>query len=329
MGTRRPNIKSLARRQDVARLEEAARYTAVSPGASGRATDSGISVRAEAILALGALGQDCGVEAVEAALRDPADSVRCAAVRVLHDRQDGIALAQALGWLPAEEGQSHKLAILAIVDLRNSVGASVVAEALVHREDDELLTEQDSRLFMELFEQDDVETRDEAILLLIQALSEKRGIVVDRAADLLVWVAPASVDALVIELRSGSAAADAAYVLGRIVDPQTIAALVEGLQHENSRVRRECTAALGEFEAREAVKPLLDATRDTDHGVRVQAAAALDGMGTSAVIVGVATLLEPMIYDAIQAEQLRRDLGWPAGAPPDAATLQAAEQPAR
>ena len=270
------------------------------------ASGSDAPVRAEAILALGELGHQSGTQAVEDALRDPADSVRCAAVNVLHARGDGVALAEALRSLPDEHGESRELAILAIVDLGRSMSPSAVADALVAREDDELLGEQDARLFTELVANADPAAQDAAIELLIEALGDERGIVVDRAAEMLVRLAPASTEALVAELHDGQAAADAAYVLGRIGDPETADAMVEALGHEDPRVRSECTAALSEFEPHAAVKPLLRATRDPDHGVRVQAAIALDRMGTSAVIVGVAALLEPMIHDAIHAARPQR-----------------------
>ena len=296
MGTRKPNIKQLTRRGDVAGLEEAADPLSVSDA----------SARAEAILALGELGHDSGHQALETGLRDPDDNVRCAAVNVLHARHDGTALAEALRSLPGEGGESRELAILAIVDLGRSVSPSAVADALVGREDDELVGEQDARLFTELVARGDLDARDAAIELLIEALGDERGIVVDRAAELLVRLAPTSIDALVTELRTGPAAADAAYVLGRIGDPETVDAMVEALRHEDPRVRSECTAALSEFEPHAAVKPLLRATRDPDHGVRVQAAVALDRIGTSAVIVGVAALLEPMIHDAVRAARPQR-----------------------
>ncbi len=316
MGTRKPNIKQLTRRGDVAGLVEAADPVSVSDA----------SARAEAILALGELGDDYGRQVVEVALRDPDDSVRCAAVNVLHARHDGIALAEALRPVPGEHGESRELAILAIVDLGRSVSPAAVADALVGREDDELLDERDARLFIELVGKGDEDARNAAMELLIEALADERGIVVDRAAELLVRLAPDSTEALVMELRDGSAAADAAYVLGRIGDPQTIDAMVDALRHEDPRVRSECTAALSEFEPQVAVEPLLRATRDPDHGVRVQAAIALDRIGTAAVIVGVAALLEPMIHDAIRAAGPERRRRSPNGGRPQAA---ASRPPAR
>jgi hypothetical protein len=67
------------------------------------------------------------------------------------------------------------------------------------------------------------------------ALGDERGIVVDRAADLLVRLAPESIEHRVSELRTGSNPADAAYVLGRIGDAQTLDVLVKALRHRHAR----------------------------------------------------------------------------------------------
>jgi HEAT repeat protein len=319
VGKRKPNIRSLARRKDVEGLVNATSYREVRPTSSAAtATDLGIPVRAEAIRALGALGSATGSQAIEAGLRDPADQVRCAAVRVLHDRRQGAVLGQALGWLPTEQGYSRKLAVQAVLDLRRSVGAATVVGALVHREDDELLGEHDTQLSMTILDEGGAEAAEATIQVVVQALSSPRGIVVDRAAELLVRLAPASTQALVAELRTGSAPADAAYVLGRIADPGTRHALVEALWHDDGTVRAESAAALAELEDPETVKPLLRAMRDPEHRVRVQAARALDRLGTAAVIVGVAALLERMFDEAIMSARPQARLGVPNGGPPEA-----------
>jgi HEAT repeat protein len=320
VGDRKPNIKSLARRKDVDGLVTATSYRDVKPSSPGKMTDFGTPVRAGAILALGALGPDCGTRAVEDGLRDPADHVRCAAVRVLHARQESIVLARALGWLPTERGNSRKLAVQALLELRGSVSTSVLANVLVHREDDELLGEPDAQLIMTLLGGEEWQAKHEVIKLLVQALGEESGIASDRAAELLVRLAPESIEDLVAELRTGSAPADAVYVLGRIGDPSTRDALVEALGHRDARVRAEGAAALAELEDPEAVKPLLQATRDPEHCVRVQASIALDRLGTTAVIVGVAALLEPMIQEAVKSVRRQPRARRSNGGPPEAVT---------
>jgi HEAT repeat protein len=301
LGERKPNIKSLVRREDIEGLLEAASYQDLTRNPAGAVIDLGIPVRTDAILALGTLAPERGHRAIAAGLHDPADRVRCAAVRVLHALDEGSVLADALRWLPPGEGHSRKLTVQAIMDLQNSVRPSAVADAIVHREDDDLLGEQDARLILALLEKEGGGATDAVVELLVRALRDERGIVVDRAAEMLVRLAPESIETLVCELRVGSNAADAAYVLGRIGDPQTLDVLVKALRHRDARVRAESAAALAELQDPAAVKPLLRATHDAEHNVRSQARMALDRMGTIAVIVGVAELLRPVVRDAVRS----------------------------
>jgi HEAT repeat protein len=301
VGERKPNIKSLVRREDVDGLLEAASYQELVPGSDGTVSDLGIPVRVEAIMALGTLAPEHAQGQVAAALRDPADRVRCAAVRVLHALEEVDALAEALQWLPTERGHSRTLTSQAILNLRNEIRPSAVVDAVIHHEDDDLLGDQDVQLILALLEDATEAATGEVLQVLIFALDDERGIVVDRAAELLVRLAPDSIDPLVEELRQGVNPADAAYVLGRIGDPRTLEALVKSLRHRDTRVRAESAAALAELQDPAAVKPLLRATHDPEHTVRSQARVALDRMGTVAVIEGVAELLRPVVRDAVRS----------------------------
>jgi HEAT repeat protein len=301
MGHRKPNIKSLVRRQDVEGLLEATKYQEPSSTSAGTLTDLGVPVRVDAIVALGTLAPEQAHEAITQGLRDPADRVRCAAVRVLHALHDAGVLAEALQWLPTDGGHSRRLASQAILNLRHSIRPSVVVYPLIHREDDDLLGDQDAQLILALLEEEGADATDEVLELLIVALGDERGIAVDRAAELLVRLAPESVEPLVDEMREGLNPADAAYVLGRIGNPETLDVLVKGLRHHDTRVRGESAAALGELQDPAAVKALLRATHDPDHTVRSQARVALDRMGTIAVIEGVAELLRPVVREAVRS----------------------------
>lgn len=103
------------------------------------------------------------------------------------------------------------------------------------------------------------------------------------------------------ELRTGSNPAGAAHVPGRIGDPQPLDARAKGLEHGDARVRAESAAALAEIQDPAAVKPSLRATRDSERSVRTRAGMALDRLGTTAMVVGIAVLLEPMIRDAVRS----------------------------
>jgi HEAT repeat protein len=298
---RKPNVESLARREDLEGLVEATCYRELVRASPDTVSDQGIPVRTEAILALGELGPDAGEEAVAMALRDPADRVRCAAVRVLYARKQAGVLMQALRWLPANKGQARAFAVRAILGLKDSLTAAVLADALVHSEDEELLSEDDEPLIEVLLGEERADETAELIQLLVSSLADERTIVADRAGELLLRLAPASTEALVTELRTGPAAAEAAYVLSRMANPRTLDVLVEALGHGDPTVRAESAAALGELQDPVAVKPLLSATHDVDHSVRTQASRALDRLGTAAVIVGVAALLEPIVVEAVKS----------------------------
>jgi HEAT repeat protein len=297
---RKPNVEALARNEDVDGLVQATSYRELVQKSPESVSDLGIPLRAEAVLALGELGVDAGQEAVEAALRDPADRVRCAAVRVLYARQEADILVQALKWLPVGKGQSRTFAVRAVLALQESLSQASLADALIHNENDELLNEEDLPLIQALLEEE-AENPDELIELLVWSLADERPIVADRAGELLLRLAPASTEAIVSELRTGPAAAEAAYVLSRMADPHTLDALIEALGHGDPRVRAESAAALAELQDPVAVKPLLSATHDEDDCVRIQAGRALDRLGTAAVIVGVAALLEPIVVEAVKS----------------------------
>lgn len=244
---RKPNVESLSRREDVEGLVEATSYRELVRTSLDSVTDFGIPVRAAAILALGELGPRAGHEAVVSALRDPADRVRCAAVRVMYARQDVDGLVQALRWLPTGEGQSRTRALQAVRGLHESLAPAALADALVHREDEELLSEDDVPLILALLEERQGKALDDLIRLLISSLADEREIVIDRAGELLRQLAPATTEAVVAELRTGPAAAEAAYVLGGIADPLTLDALVEALRHDDPKVRA-CGALLARRE---------------------------------------------------------------------------------
>jgi HEAT repeat protein len=301
MAERTPNIKSLVRQEDVPGLLKAASYQNVTPSSAGAVSDLGIPVRADAVLALGMLAPDSGLPAMRAALADPADRVRCAAVHVLHALNEVGVLVQSLRWLRRDEGNARDLAAQAILGLRTSVRPSAVANALILREDDDLLGEDDAGLILALLEQAGAGATDEVVELLVLALGDEREVVADRAAEMLVRLAPASIEALVAELHRGSNPAGAVHVLGRIGDPQTLDAFEKALEHSDARVRAESAVALAEIQDPAAVKLLMRATRDPDHGVRTRASMAIDRLGTTATVIGIATLLEPMIREAARS----------------------------
>ena len=304
--TGKPNVKALAKRGDEDGLVAAAGYQDLIPGPSDGMLDRGAEIRRDAILALGQLGVEAGTEAVHAALADPADEVRVAAIRVLFAREEPMPLAVALAGLPVDHGHSRLLAIKALLELRRPECAPPLAVALVHDPGVAPVGEDEAELLKLLLDAaKGSDAAGEVIEELLVALGDERDPIADRAEDLLALLAPSSVDGVIAELQAGAAPHRAAAVLAEVKDTRALKPLMEGLLHRDPRVRAECARALGELRDPAAVEALIHASRDQEHRVRAQAGWALDRLGMIALVVGVSTMIRPMIHEAISASEVR------------------------
>ena len=297
---RKPDVAALAEQQDVEGLMSAADYKDPLRDFEGRLIDRGVEIREQAVIALGELGDEAGNGTVTGALRDSSDQVRSAAVRVLYRRGEVAPLAQALGWLPAESGSSRALALRALLELKQPGTAQSVIRALLWAPGERPLAELDTALVHTLVQADTrADVANEVVDELLTALGDDRGEVGDRAEELLLRLAPASVQGVIAELEGGRAPERAAALLGRIGDTRALHPLVEALEHRDVSVRIEAASALGDLREPAAVEPLLRATRDHNIDVRAQAGQALDSLGTAAVVVGMSAMLGPMIAEAV------------------------------
>jgi HEAT repeat protein len=296
----KPNVKALVRRGDTAALVAAAGFQDLMPAPGGGAVDRGVEVRRQAILALGAMGPDVGAEAVTAALSDNSDAVRLAAIRVLYARREATPLAAALTWLPRRRGHARRLAMKALAELGRPDSAPALTAALVHAQGDDPVDQDEALLLTLLLEADEGwDAVAEVVEQLLTALADERDAVAERAEELLVLIAPDSTEDVIAELTAGAAPHRAAAVLARIRDTRALEPLMEALLHRDARVRAASAAALGELRDPAAVEALIHATRDRDHRVRAQAGSALDRLGMVALVVGVSTLIRPMIQEAV------------------------------
>jgi HEAT repeat protein len=304
--TGKPNVKALAKRGDEDGLVAAAGYQDLIRAPGGGMVDRGAALRQEAILALGALGPGTGADALPAALSDPADDVRAAAVRVLFARREAVPLAAALAWLPADHGHSRALAIRALLELRVPECAPSLAVALVNTAGAAPVGDDEAALLQLLVHAaTGADTAAEVVEELLVALADERDPVADRAEELLALIAPVSTEGVIAELKAGAAPHRAAAVLAKIMDTRALEPLMEGLLHRDARVRAECAGALGELRDPAAVEALIHASRDPEHRVRAQAGWALDRLGMIALVVGVSTMIRPMILDALAAAEER------------------------
>ena len=302
----KPNVKALARRRDADGLVSAAGYQDLIAAPGDGMLDRGAEIRRDAILALSQMGHDAGTEAVHAALSDPADEVRVAAIRVLFAREDARPLAAALAWLPVDHGQARPLAIKALLELRPPECAPSLTLALVHEPGDGPVGDDEVALLKLLLEAGEgSDAADEVIEELLVALADEHDPLADRAQDLLALLAPIGIDGVIAELQAGAAPHRAAAVLAEVKDVQALNPLMEGLLHRDSRVRAECARALGELRDPAAVEALIHASRDPEHRVRAQAGWALDRLGMVALVVGVATMIRPMVHEAISGVGVR------------------------
>ena len=298
----KPHIQTLVRREDVQGLVEAAVFQDLMPGREGGTVDRGAPIREEAILALGAMAPDAGNGTVAAALRDPSDRVRIAAVRVLHARAEARPLAEAITWLPPGRGHSRRMALRALAELGQPDGTRLLAASLVRAPGDGPVAEEEAGLLRMLVEGEQGDAcRDGVLEELLSALSDERDVVGDRAEELLVELAPASVEGVIAELGAGPAPHRAASVLARLKDTRALDPLVSALEHRDPRVRATSASALGELRDPAAVDALMRATRDPDYQVRSHAGWALDRIGMVAIVVGVAALVRPMIHETVTA----------------------------
>ncbi|MGH2745485.1 MAG: HEAT repeat domain-containing protein [Thermoleophilaceae bacterium] len=258
-----------------------------------------------------------------------------AAIRVLFARGDALPLAAALAWLPAHHGHARPLAIRALARLRRPESAPALTTALVRAPDDAPVEDDEAKLLTLLLDADEgIDAATEAVEALVLALTDEREAVADRAEELLALIAPVSTESVIAELKAGAAPHRAAAVLAHVKDTHALEPLMEGLLHRDARVRAECAAALGELRDPAAVEALIHASRDPEHRVRAQAGWALDRLGMVALVVGVSTMIRPMILEAVAAAESRPALpearnGDAAGEddpPSDPASLQALER---
>jgi hypothetical protein len=213
-----------------------------------------------------------------------------------------VSLATALAWLPEDRGHSRPLAIRALAELRHPSSAPSLVRSIVGASGDDPVGDDEATLLKLLLEDDeDGDASSEVVEELLVALADERDPVAERAEELLAVIAPASTEGVIAELNAGAAPHRAASVLGQIKDMRALEPLMDGLLHRDARVRAGCAGALGELRDPAAVEALILASRDPEHRVRAQAGWALDRLGMVALVVGVATMIRPMIREAVEA----------------------------
>jgi HEAT repeat protein len=291
----RRNEKTVAlpERDDVSALVDAVEHTELGTRRDGRTVDLGAPIREAAILRLVEIGHRDAAPAVTRALADPSDRVRCAAIRVLCEWREPMPLAEAVSWLPAE-GASRALALAAISRLSEPESAAVLASSLIHGTAQAGLWEEEAAVVLSLCRTARGQRPLDRVLdVLVEALEDEDEAVAGRAEDFLLWLGEAAAPAVTAAVQHSSAPHSCVWILGQIGGLVALDPLMQALDHSNARTRAEACVGLGKLRDPISLQPLLRATRDPEHIVRVRAADALDRFGTVAVIAALSAPLSP------------------------------------
>jgi len=280
-----PDVEALARQGDVKGLIVAAAYSELRTSRDGETVDVGSAIREAAILKLTDVARGQADVVVAGAIHDPADRVRCAAIRGLYLAGQAIQVAEAVAWLPAETA-SRGLAMSAILKLADPNCAPVLARSLVEGSAYGLW-EQDLEAVTKLC-QTGRGTLSRVIGVLVERLQDEREDVACRAEDFLTWLGEDATEAVSAALGRTAAPERCVRILGRIAGADVLTPLIGALEHADARARAEACVALGELRDPLSAQALIGATRDRDHEVRVAAATALDHIGTVAVLEALA-----------------------------------------
>jgi HEAT repeat protein len=287
---RRPRIARLERKRKVDALIDALGYTDRVTNRDGRSIDSGASVRRDAVLALGKLGDQRGIQAIAATgLHDQDDDVRQTALRSLVGHPDAGTVA-ALVQLAAEgpDQGARELAVSVIRGAGSSTAAADVALQLVARSGEGPLGDNDVRI-VELVTGGggDHRATDAVVSALIAGGELEDGDARQRRIQLLAAFPDSSVDMLIATLADQVRQTFAAEALGALKDIRAFEPLLELLRAEDAAARQAAAVALGELRDPRGAEALFAATRDEEYGVRLSASQALDQMGSVAIMMGL------------------------------------------
>jgi len=290
---RRPNVRRLARRGDVAGLIRALEHTDIVLDRQGRPWDVGGLVRRDAVEALAGRDDPAALEALIGRLSDEDESVRLAAIGAIRHRPDGQvirALAGGVGSWPSPEGDGSRAEALdALLEIGHPRTLELLVVAMVRRAGGRPLDESDASS-LRTVQAHHGETVREVTWRLIAPLTDDRVEVEDRAETMLTWLEPHSLEPLVAALDRPQVRCRAARALGTLRDNRAVGPLVDTIFDQDPTVRRTVARALGEIKDPSAAGVLLRSSRDPDYGVRDAAIGALDQLGAAAVMVAVAEL---------------------------------------
>ena len=295
-----PNVEKLKRKRDAEGLRRALRYEDVVAGKDGADVDLGAPVREEAATALAELGGPASRQALVRTLDDPEVGVRRAGVRALGrlaDPATADALIEAIAaWTEPGDRPARQEAVRVVARFGDPGMPQRLVDALLRRPEGPV--EDDGEVLRELVAGSGSAAPDITVRRLMKALARAPdGPFQSRAAMMLIWLSPHSIDPLIEALGDPWSQRKAAAALGGTRNSRAIEPLAALLDSDDPLVRETAVWALGLIKDPSTVEHLLRATGDTDYSVRSKAAAGLDELGTVAVIFGVTAAMRSLPGD--------------------------------
>lgn len=321
-------VKALSHKDQHTRLQAAQVFKhlrdprAVDALVEALARDPNHEMRKAAAAALGALGDERAVGALQVALESRDSDLRGIAAGALR----GILTPEAVDAL-AREGELKALSEI-LLDRAGDGGKLAAARALASLGDPRALQpllESDSGLWID----EAVRNLGEAAVdPLIDALGEGKADVRTRAAAALGKVsALRAIDALLaalndhhkdVRLNAIGALAQYAAALSQAGDMRPVEPLISALRHDDAKIRLEAARALGKLRDPRAIEPLIGVLQgDADSSVRAAVAGILGELGDPRAIKPlIATLKKGAnasadpIYPPRHPEEI--EVGWAA-----------------
>lgn len=297
--SRRPNVRRLRRKGDLAGLRRASRYEDFAVDREGLDRDLGVPVRVEAVQAIASFYGPQVTASLADALDDPHPTVRLAAVEGMAEL--GVPAAPDrlvrcyVRWDAPSDHEAAQRALEALVAWEHGGAAEVLVDELMGEEAPPIeLRHRDG--FRELLDSDP--RRDlaagaigKAMLAVIadDEAEDRRA----RADQILGWMGSSAAEVVIDAIGSDTPAPPVVRAAARVHDTRAVDPLVRLLRHADGEVRRSAAIGLEGLNDTRAVLALVSATQDPQQSVRDAASTALNSMGMAAVIVGLATILRP------------------------------------
>ncbi|HEX8075419.1 MAG TPA: HEAT repeat domain-containing protein [Thermoleophilaceae bacterium] len=295
--SRKPNVERMKRKRDLDGLREALRYRETVVDEEGE-WDVGLDVRVAAAEAMSEFNGPAVAADLAEALDDPQPAARLASIDALSKLGLVVAVNDLARCVAARDEGADEVSDRAL-DLLAGWQVEGPAELLVetllepgapplddrHREALTRLIEADPR------SADAARLLVDGIVAVLQEAPDEQA--EPRAERILGWLAPLAPDTVLNALVDGKASPGAMRVAGQLGDDRAVDPILRELRSADPAMRRSAAMAAGQLNHTRTVIGLLTATQDPQQQVRDAASAALDRMGTAAVIAAMATFVAP------------------------------------